>query len=50
MDDDLISEGLSYSEESGYTQMKMLLTRSKRPTAVLAFNDLMAALMTPSLP
>jgi len=40
----LISEGLSYSdsEGNGYTQMKMLLTRLKRPTAVLAFNDLMA--------
>jgi len=42
IDDELISEGLSYSEESGYTQMKMLLTRAKRPTAILAFNDLMA--------
>ena len=42
MDDSLISEGLDYSEESGYTQMKMLLMRTKRPTAVLAFNDLMA--------
>lgn len=40
----LISEGLSYSdsEGTGYTQMKMLLTRLRRLTAVLAFNDLMA--------
>jgi len=42
IDDSLISEGSGYSEESGYTQMKTLLARSKRPTAVLVFNDLMA--------
>lgn len=42
MNKSLVSEGSGYSEESGYTQMKMLLTRSRPPTAVLAFNDVMA--------
>ena len=42
VDESLINEGLGYSEESGYAQMKILLAKSKCPTAVLAFNDLMA--------
>ncbi|AZR73753.1 LacI family transcriptional regulator [Anoxybacter fermentans] len=39
--DEYILEG-DYSKESGYKQMKTLLTQKKRPTAVFAANDLMA--------
>ncbi len=39
---ELIIEGSDFSEDSGYTLMKVLLSRSERPTAVIAFNDVMA--------
>ena len=40
--EELIVEGPDFSEDSGYTLMKVLLGRNKPPTAVVAFNDVMA--------
>ena len=40
--EELIVEGPDFSEDSGYTLMKVLLGRSKPPTAIIAFNDIMA--------
>jgi len=42
LDEELIVEGSDFGEDSGYTLMKVLLRRSKPPTAVVAFNDVMA--------
>ncbi|MFQ6066492.1 MAG: LacI family DNA-binding transcriptional regulator [bacterium] len=41
-DEEYIMEGPGFSEDSGYTLMKVLLGRSRPPTAVIAFNDVMA--------
>lgn len=40
--EEYIVEGPDFSEDSGYILMKVLLNRSRPPTAVIAFNDVMA--------
>jgi len=40
--EELIIEGSDFSEDSGYTLTKVLLGRSNPPTAIIAFNDVMA--------
>jgi LacI family transcriptional regulator len=40
--EEYIMEGSDFGEDSGYTLMKVLLGRSRPPTAVIAFNDVMA--------
>jgi len=42
LDERYIVEGPDFSEDSGYTLMKVLLGRNKPPTGVVAFNDVMA--------
>ncbi len=40
--EEYIVEGPDFSEDSGYTLMKVLLGRKRPPTAAVAFNDVMA--------
>ncbi|MBE0479020.1 LacI family DNA-binding transcriptional regulator [Candidatus Aerophobetes bacterium] len=42
LNEELIVEGSDFGEDTGYTLMKVLLERKKPPTAVVAFNDVMA--------